>query len=124
MASTVDYITYKEGKYPIRVGYYALKKLKALGKDITNLDEGDFELYEDLLFYSLEQGHRIEDKEFSFERKDMEMVLDLCFTEFLPKVQAFFQEMVGVMGAQTNQEQNFSQMVKEAGKQKRTQKKK
>lgn len=100
----VEYITYKDKKYPFRVGYYAIKKLKAEGKSLEDIEKsGDFEAYEDLLFYSLQQGHRVMDMEFEFKREDMEDVLDRCLTEFVPKIPDFFQGLEGMGEKMTDQ---------------------
>lgn len=87
----VQHITYKNEKYPFKVGYYALKMLKQdTGKSLESLGQDDLEVYESLLFHSLKQGHTLENKEFKFTKEDMEQVLDECFFEFVELIPTFF----------------------------------
>lgn len=94
----VKFINYKGEKLPFRVGYYVIKKLKENGKSLEDIEKGEFEVYEDLLYYALIQGHKIQEKEFNLKREDMEDVLDICFTEFIPQIPDFFQGLEGVAG--------------------------
>jgi len=87
---SVEYVTYKRKKLPVKVGYYALKRMqKAHGVSMDAI-QGDLSLYEPLLFYSLERGHKIEGKEFNFKLEDMEDVLEECFFEFVTILPSFF----------------------------------
>lgn len=89
----IEFITYKEKKHPIRVGYRALKRLKAEhGKDLESLGQEDdaFETYEPLLFYAMESGAKATGVPFKFVLTDMEDVLDECFFEFISLVPKFF----------------------------------
>ena len=86
----VEHIHYKNKKLPVKLGYYALKMLqkdKGVGMEAL---ESDLSLYEPLLFYSLEQGHRVNKKEFSLTMEDMVDVLDDCFFEFVSLIPKFF----------------------------------
>jgi hypothetical protein len=86
----VEYITYKNEKYPIRVSYFAVSMTKSeTGKAIDNLEE-DITLLEPMLFYSLESGHRALDKNFTLKREDIKWMLDECWLEFTEKIGKFF----------------------------------
>lgn len=96
---SVEYITYKKKKYPVRVGYRALKNLKANhGKDLESFgkEEDNMETYEPLLFYALESGAKAEGKPFKFKMVEMEDVLDECFFEFIGLLPKFFPKSRGV----------------------------
>jgi hypothetical protein len=89
----IKYIEFKGEKYPIKLGYYTLKMLKAeTSKDLEEVlgDGTDITLFEPLLFYALEQGARYTGQEMPFKREDMEMVLDDCFFEFVGMIPDFF----------------------------------
>ena len=90
----VKFITYKEKKYPVKVGYYVIKMLKAeTGKEIEQVlsgDNMDITVFEILLFYAMKQGAKYTETEFTFEKEDMEMILDDCFFEFLELIPSFF----------------------------------
>lgn len=87
----VQYITYKEKEYPIKVGYLALKRLKQeTNKELQDITDSDFEIYEALLFFALEQGARVMEQKMVFERTQMEEVLDECFFDFVKKIPLFF----------------------------------
>lgn len=97
--SDVKFITFRKKKYPVKLGYAALKKFKAdVNKSVEKaLQEDDLEIYEPLLFYALEMGHKYTEKEFKFldsgkpiTKKDMEMVLDDCMFEFIELIPSFF----------------------------------
>lgn len=93
----VDFITYKEKKYPVKVGYTALKNFQNHGKDGKNLSmldlQDDYSLYEPLLFYSLQKGAKLEGVEMAFKITDMEDILeDLLFSQFVDIVTNSFEE--------------------------------
>jgi len=78
----MDYINYKNGKWPCRVSYYALKQYQAeTGKGIETLEE-DITNLEILLHYSIIAGCKADDVEFTLKREDMEFMLDESMTEF------------------------------------------
>ena len=88
---SVEFITYKKKKLPVKVGYIALKRMRRETKvDLATGANDDFEIYEPLLYYSLQQGFKIEKKEFTFEREEMEEILEECFFEFTEIVTNFF----------------------------------
>ena len=89
----IKYLNINDQDYPIRVSYYALKKLKLeLGRTLSADDDGsDYDAYEALLFYSLEKGHKIEGIPMPFKRKEMEDLMDDCYFRFLQLVPQFFE---------------------------------
>ena len=85
----VEHITYNGEKLPIKLGYYALKMIQSeQGVDLT--DNNELALYEPLLFYALKQGHKVENKKFTFKKTDMVDILDDCFFEFVEMIPKFF----------------------------------
>jgi len=89
----IAFIKYKNQKYPIKLGYYALKMFKAdAGTNIEAIKEDDYEAYETLLFYSMKQGAKRQNTEFTFKKEDMEDILDDCFFEFIQLIPQFFPE--------------------------------
>lgn len=91
----VQYITYKNEKYPIKIGYKVLKQLKAenveLEKAMGQNGQIDYEIFEPVLFYSLQQGHHYMDIPMPFKREEMEDLLDDCLFEFIELIPTFFQ---------------------------------
>lgn len=102
----VQFITYKKKKYPIKVGYYALKHAsQELRKDTQSADldmetlmSGNMENYEPLLYHALVMGARLESKELTLAREDMEFVLDECLFEFIEILPTFFPKSKGTKG--------------------------
>jgi len=87
----IKYIKYEGKEYPVRVGYYAMRKFKeSTGKTMDQITEQDIEAYEDILFYALEQGHKKTGKTMPFKREDMIDILDECFFEFMEIIPEFF----------------------------------
>lgn len=95
----VEYISYKNKKYPVRVGYYALKhatreveeKNPGVKVEMEDVLSGNMEIYEPLLFHSLVMGAKAMDKELTdIKREDMEFVLDECLFEFIAIIPKFF----------------------------------
>jgi hypothetical protein len=94
---SVEHITYKKKRLPVKMGYYALKMLqKENGASMDQIQE-DFSLYEPLLFYCLEQGHKVQKKELTLTMKDMEEVLEECFFEFIGLIPNFFPDVEKLM---------------------------
>ena len=78
----MDYINYKNEKWPLRVSYYALKQYQIeTGKGIETLED-DISNLEILLHYALIAGCKADDKELTLKREDMEFMLDESLTEF------------------------------------------
>lgn len=90
MANIVQYISYRDEKWPVRISYYALKKFQEeTGKDIDELDR-DLTLLEPLLWYALIAGHQAEKKPMTLKREDMEFILDESLDEFNLAMISFF----------------------------------
>ena len=86
----VEYLTYKDKKYPFRVNYYAIKHYQLeTGKELDNVTT-DIASTEILLWYALIAGHDFEDKELDLKRENMEFMLDVCLAEFNKLVLNFF----------------------------------
>jgi hypothetical protein len=86
----VEYINYKEDKYPIRISYFAIKKVKEeTGKALEDI-ENDITILEPLLYYSMEAGHKAESKNFTVKREDVEFMLDECWLDFISLIKKFF----------------------------------
>lgn len=108
--SDVKFVTFRKKKYPVKLGYAALKKFKAnVGKDVEKaMTEDNLEVYEPLLFYALEMGHKYTEKEFVFQDgdkkpitiDDMEMMLDDCLFEFIELVPGFFPNLQKTQASQ------------------------
>ena len=91
----VRYITYEEQELPIRVSYFALKKLKEdLGRGLSIEDDGtDYAAYETLLFYALEKGHQKMKLPFTFKKEDMEDIMDEVYFDFMKLIPEFFSDL-------------------------------
>lgn len=97
--SNVKFVEFREQKYPVKLGYAALKKFQAdVGENVEKaLSSGKMDVYEPLLYYALEMGHRYTDQEFKFKdskkpikKEDMELMLDDCLFEFVELIPGFF----------------------------------
>lgn len=88
----VQYLTIKGKKHPVRISYFALKMLKAeAGVSLENIaKQDDFSAYETLLFYSLMQGAKVTEQEFTIKREDIEMIMDEVFFDFIKLIPIFF----------------------------------
>ena len=86
----VEYIDYKGEKLPIKLGYYTLKMMQQEHNANLQQIEANFALYEPLLFYSLQQGHKVVGKEFKYGMDDMVDILDDCFFQFVELIPKFF----------------------------------
>jgi hypothetical protein len=96
---SVKYINYKDMRLPIKLGYYALKMLQEEhGVTMSQMEE-KFSTYEPLLFYSLQQGHKVMNMEFTWTMDDMVDILDDCFFEFVELIPEFFPDLEKTMGA-------------------------
>lgn len=93
----VEYINYKGEHLPFRTNMHAIKcAVKETGKNIYEVFENlekdgqtsmndlfeNLDIFESLLFYSLQAGHNFKDKEFLIKREDATYILDVCFQEF------------------------------------------
>jgi len=86
----VAHVTFNGKRLPIKLGYYTLKMMQKEHNVSMEQLQGQFELYEPLLFYSLKQGHKVENIPFELTMEDMEMVLDDCLFEFIELIPSFF----------------------------------
>ena len=92
----VKYLSIKDGKktkkLPIRISYYMLKKLKEKHNvDFDQIGEDmSFDVYESMLFYALEKGHKVDGQEFTYKIEDMEELMDQVFFEFINMIPQFF----------------------------------
>jgi hypothetical protein len=83
----VEYITIHDKKYPVRIGYYVMKKVKeetgeSLSEIFKTKDSLD-PIHETILYAALQVGAFAEKQELDLKREDMEMILDLCFTDYM-----------------------------------------
>lgn len=100
-------IDYKGKNYPVKIGYYAMKKAgdelkQTTGQELTldSIMSAGIEVLEPVLYYGLVMGHELEGKELDLPREKMEFVLDAC----LPQVMALIKnnelskELLGKFG--------------------------
>jgi hypothetical protein len=88
----IKYIKYKDKKYPLRIGYKAVKGVNAdLGRDFSHNENGkfDFEGAESLLFHGLKQGCEFTGQDFDLKREDMENVLEESLMDFISALPDF-----------------------------------
>ena len=95
---SVEHITYKKKRLPVKLGYYALEMLQKEHGATMDAIQGDMSLYKPLLFYSLEKGHEIAKTEFTLKLEDMPNVLEDCFFEFVALIPKFFPDVEKLMG--------------------------
>lgn len=85
----VKFVTIKEKKYPIKIGYFVLSQVQEeFGKDYFTLlqeihDTKNVKPYEFILYHALIQGAWEMETDMPFELNQMGNVLDSCFLEFL-----------------------------------------
>lgn len=84
----VEYVKIKGKKYPVKVGYYVMKKVKelvgteSLSKALKENKE-NLELYETMLYAALKQGAYEEGEELDLKKDEMGLALGSCFLEFI-----------------------------------------
>lgn len=89
----IEYITYKNEKYPVRISYLAIMGLKKdTGKGLEDISEMDEKIIESLLFHSLKSGAKAEGNEMPFKKTDIVDILEECFMEFVVIIPKFFPE--------------------------------
>jgi len=87
----IEYITYENKQYPVRISFSALKRAKMeTGRD---LDQFDMEYMEPLLYFGLIAGCKADGRTMPFKREDIEYVLDECLAEFVGMLPKFFEVM-------------------------------
>lgn len=89
----INSIKFRGKNYPYRIGYRALKKVKAeLGREFEMSDDNlDYEALEMLMFYAIETGCRQAEQDFDLKIEDMEMLLDESFADIIGGIAAFSQ---------------------------------
>ena len=86
----IKYLKFNGKNLPIRISYYALRQLQLIhGKGVEDVN-GDYQLMEALMFYSLEWGHKQTNTEFTLTMEDMVNVMDECMNEFVAMIPEFF----------------------------------
>lgn len=88
----INTIKFNGKNYPYRIGYRALKKVKAeLGREFDMPEDGsmDYEALEWLMLFAIETGCKGAGKEFDLKIEDMEMLLDESLTDILAGIAAF-----------------------------------
>jgi len=90
--ASVEFITYNEKKYPIKLGIYSLMLLQ--NREGISLDDinSNPELYAPILFMALQQGAQLTKETLDLVEDDMNLVLDECFVEFSTILPKFFPE--------------------------------
>jgi hypothetical protein len=93
----IKYLKYKEKDLPIRVSYYALKRVKEKrGKSLSTMAEDDFEAQELLLLYSLKKGCEEEGIKFEYhfrEDEEKKMVVDIEFMDIKTTIENVMDEV-------------------------------
>ena len=93
----VEFITYKDKKYPIRMSYYVLMMAqKESGASSLDQLDKDFEAQQHILWYALVAGHKLAGKELELPREDMVWVLDACYMEFQKALFEFAKEIIQI----------------------------
>lgn len=83
----VEYIEVFGKQYPVRVGYYVMKKIKekhgkSLGEALQAAQD-DPSIHETILMAALQMGAYAEKQDLDLTDEDMPMVLDLVFPQYL-----------------------------------------
>lgn len=83
----VEYVNIHGKKYPVRIGYLVMKRIKektgkTLGKALKDAQD-DPTIHETILYAALQMGAYAEKQELDIKEEDMPMVLDLCFHDYL-----------------------------------------
>ena len=88
----VHYLKTEQGNLPIRIGYSALRDLKAEhGINFTEIKGDDLEVYETLLFSGLKSGYRAIKEDCPFKvKEDVYDILEDHFFDFLKLFPSFF----------------------------------
>lgn len=92
----VEFITYQNEKYPIRISYYVLEMVsKELGLKLDEIDN-NIEAQKDILWFALIAGHKIAKKELTLNREDCVWILDECYMEFQKALFKFGQSLIAM----------------------------
>ena len=84
----IEYLEINGKKYPVKIGYYVMKHVKAetdlsFSDCINKALAGEVKYHEVILYYALKMGAYVEKTEMPFERDDMEFVVDLCYYDYM-----------------------------------------
>lgn len=84
----VEYLEIFDKQYPVRIGYYVMKKVKeetgmSLMDALKEGGEDNLDVHETILFAALQMGAFAEKQDLDLEREDMPMVLDIVFTDYM-----------------------------------------
>jgi len=108
----VEFITYKDKKYPIRISYYVLMMAqKESGVSIDDLEK-NFEAQQHILWYALIAGHKLAGKELDLPREDMVWVLDACYLEFQKAMYQFAKSLIDIQTEAFSQQEAKGQPKK------------
>jgi len=75
----VKYLEYKGEQLPFKVGYFAISRWQVkTGKTLDDLNsiENNLALIEPLLYYSLQAGHKLDNKKFKLKLEDIPWMLE------------------------------------------------
>lgn len=89
----INNVNFKGKKYPYRVGYLALKKVKGkLGREFDMSDDNmDYEALEWLIFYAIETGCKQTGQNFDLTFEDIELLVDESFQDLIKGITDFSQ---------------------------------
>src|SRR5690606_23407176 len=98
------YLKYQNKELPLIIDYSVIKRIAIKQnittlKDITNVDLESFEALEDLMFYSLQRGHKLENIEFTISPDDIEDIFSSCSGDFMKTVAEGMVSAFGPTGA-------------------------
>ena len=83
----VEWIEINGKEYPIRIGYYVMKRVKEVtGKSLQDaFKEADdnIEIHETILWAALKTGAYAEKQELDLNEDDIAFILDTCFEKYL-----------------------------------------
>lgn len=113
----VEYVDIFDKKYPIRIGYLVMKRVKeetgkSLGQALQQAKD-DPTIHETILFAALQMGAFAERQELDLKEEDMPMVLDLCFSQY---VKAFTSDKFFPKEALSDVEDKVAELGKAEGK--------
>ena len=91
----IKYLTYKGKKLPLKLGIYTMMLVQEEhGVSFNQGADGDGNLapsqYIPLLYYGLQQGHKLAKRQFTLKMDDMHDVLNDCFMDFIALLPSFF----------------------------------
>jgi len=86
----VQFLTYYDKKYPIKLGHYSLRLFQQEHNASIAEAQEDMRLFQHLLFLALNQGARIEKQELDLELEDMVDMLDECMIDFALAIPKFY----------------------------------